>query len=119
MPLPHSLSAYTHVQPVLDAAFAAEGPSRYELASAKAAVRWRQEAYMYRKLLAATGDNSLSDMVLTVDGPVVVIDRRAPTGVLTTHDGTHLPLEAPRAAPDTAEGFAADFARRLGLDVED
>lgn len=119
MPLPRSLSSYTHIQPVLDAALAANQRTVYTLGDHKQATRWRQEAYMYRKLLSDTGDNRFAELIMKTEGPSVIIERRRALGELIAEDGSKIDIDPAKPAPDTAEAFAADFARRLGLDVED
>lgn len=57
MSLPKSINAYSDVRAVLDAAVTAGGGT-YTLQSANQAVRWRQRAYMLRKLIWEDGKES-------------------------------------------------------------
>jgi hypothetical protein len=51
MPLPKHLSAYLDIKQVFDSAIAGASDVTLTFASTSAALRWRQRAYTYRKLL--------------------------------------------------------------------
>lgn len=118
MPLPKNLSSYTHVKQILDAAVALP-KCIYTLPTPAAATRWRQEAYYFRRL---SGSKLYDNFILKVDGPKVIIEKRVVPGTLTTEDGTVVkPAEATDIDGELSEmeKHAFDFARKLGLEVED
>ena len=119
MGLTRNLAAYEHVRSVLEKALAHDELT-YTLATPKEAIRWRQEAYYYRKLIAETGNQKFANFVISIEGPAVIIRKRLVTGTITTQDGTRVD-PAPRPIEEDAdetEAFALDFAKRLGLDIE-
>lgn len=101
MPLPNNINAYADVKAVLDPALAAGG-GVYALSSDKEAIRFRARAYKFRSLaqkLAAAGNKiknyqpptPYDTMLLTLDGPAVVIDVvKEPGGELTLKSGEKL-----------------------------
>jgi len=117
MPLPKNPTAYAHVKQILDAALP-HAKCVFTLPSREAAVRWRQEAYYFRRL---SGSDVYADLMLRLDGPKVIIERKHVVGKLTTHDGTVIePLAiAPEVQLEEAEKFAFNFAKKLGLEVDD
>lgn len=109
MPLSTNTTTYAHVAAVLDAAIAAGG-GQYALATPKDAIRWRAQAYQYRKLIerdlrAKLGVPGIAvstpydHMFLTIEGNVVKIGARQIEGVLTLPDGSKPTLVAPQLIP--------------------
>lgn len=93
MPLTTNINAYADVSRVLEAARNAGG-ARFTLPSARDAVRWRQRAYQYRKLLYQRRGHTPYDMMqLTLDGETVIIQFRDVTGALTSLEGEPLKEE--------------------------
>lgn len=97
---------YKDVKEVLDAAVA-QGGARYKLETDKQAIRWRLRAYQYRKLLQKqmsegvlipgyTPETPYDGMLLTLDGPTVVIQFGLVRGTLTDLDGN--PIVPPKEA---------------------
>jgi hypothetical protein len=121
MALPSNPEAYAHIQAVLDAVLAKPGAT-YTCASPKAAVRWRMEAYYFRKLVQAAGDNRYNDLVLKLSDNVITFARRVPEGVLQDADGK--PLDFAEARPLTEEekqleDSIFELAKGLKLDTLD
>lgn len=126
MPLSSNTASFAHIGPVLDAALAAGG-GRYRLATKSQAIRWRAEAYHYRKLLEKEARARLiipglpvrtpyDTMLLTIEGSTVVIGRQAPKGVLTDTEDQPLPLAKPRdpaVEEDELQLQADELARQL------
>lgn len=117
---------YLNHKAVLDAALAAGG-GRYSLPSHKEAVRWRLEAYYFRKLYVkkmreeipvGTISTPYDNMLLRLAGNVVIIEQRVITGKLTTHDGTVITLDDPyRREQEKLDEEAEQIAKDLGLDL--
>lgn len=121
MPLPKSIHAYGHIQQVLDAALPLE-KSTFSVESAKAATRWRQEAYYYRRLCQDKGDHRYDSIFIQIKGNVLHIGRRAIAGKLQTPDGRHVAVAPERALGEREEKMqnaAERLATTLGLDVDD
>ena len=118
MPLSKNLSAYQHVKQILDAALP-HAKCTFTLPTSSAAIRWRQEAYYFRKL---SGSPAYDNLIFRLDGLKVIIEKRVIPGVLTTHDGTTIePAATSELDGDLSEmeKHAFDFAKRLGLEVEE
>lgn len=89
-----STSAYSDVQSVLDTVLrSGQFPARYTLLEHKAAIRWRHRANQLRAalrnneeitlgLLPGSGTSQYDHLVFRIDGQRVIIDMRAPEGVL-------------------------------------
>jgi hypothetical protein len=119
MALPSSIDAYTHIQAVLDAVLAKPGAT-YRCASSKAATRWRMEAYYFRKLCVAQGDNRYNDLVLRLQGDTITFARRVPEGELKDAQGESLAFAESR--PLTREEFELEESVRAlvgNLDLSD
>lgn len=117
MPLPRNLNAYKDVKAVLDAAMD-NLPAAYMLATPNAAIRWRQEAYYFRKLSQLGEDHRYDNLMFKVDGRKVLIENRSVVGVLTREDGKKIEVE-PAESLSEAEEFARNFAKqRLGLETD-
>jgi hypothetical protein len=97
MSLTRNLGQYEDVRKVLELALA-NGGGRYVLDSAKATFRWRQRAYMYRKLLREElvakreqfGTSTITpydSLLITLSGNCVIITISAPSGVFETLSG--------------------------------
>lgn len=128
MPLSKNIKNYQHIGQVLDAALKAGG-GRYILPTEKAARRWRQEAYYYRKLFEeeqrvrlgfASGiavRTPYDRILLTIEGTMVVIRERELEGQLRGEDGKVIPLEEPRKLaedePILGEDVLQEAAERL------
>ena len=116
-----NLAAYGHVQQILDASLL-HPITKYETTSKSRAMRFRAEAYFFRRLLSDQGDNRYANLILRVEDRFVIIERRAEIGVLITHDGTAIQPGAPRALTDhegELERAAFALSKSLGLDVDD
>jgi hypothetical protein len=121
MALPTSPEAYAHIQAVLDAVLAKPGAT-YKCASAKAAVRWRMEAYYFRKLVQAAGDNRYNDLVMKLSEDVITFARRVPEGELRDAEGNPLDFAAARPLTEEErelESAIFDLADKLKLDTLD
>ena len=121
MSLTKNLAAYGHVQQILDAALL-HPITKYETTSKSQAMRFRADAYYFRRLLSDQGDNRYLQLILRVEDRFVVIERRAPVGVLISHDGTEIAPGTPRALTkheDELEAAAFALSKSLGLDVDD
>lgn len=116
MSLSKNIQSFEHIRSILDAALPYE-TSEYRLPDAKAATRWRMEAYHFRRLAQAAGIMKYDQLFLQLSGEVVKISRRQVAGVLTTGVKGVAPKEE-ETAPDVEE-FAFDLAKKLGLEVED
>jgi hypothetical protein len=118
MPLPKNPAVYAHVKQILDAALS-HTKCVYTLPSPAAATRWRQEAYYFRRL---SGSPAYDNFILRLDGPKVIIEKRAVPGTLTTEDGKRIEPAQPEgidADLSAMEKAAFDLARNLGLEIED
>lgn len=117
MPLPKNPKAYAHVKQILDAALP-HAKCVFTLPTHEAAVRWRQEAYYFRRL---SGSEVYGDLMLRLDGPKVIIERKHVVGKLTAEDGTVIEPTAvvEEVQLEEAEKFAFDFAKKLGLEIDD
>jgi len=120
MPLAKNLSAYTHVKQILDAAIP-HNRCVFTLPTPQAATRWRQEAYYFRRLVQKDGNQAYDNFLLKIEGSKVILEKRAIAGTLTTDDGTELrPAEVDIGGDlSEAEKFAFDFAKKLGLEVDE
>ena len=121
MALPTNPEAYQHIQSVLDAVLG-EPNATYKCATNKAAIRWRMEAYYFRKLMRAQKDHRYDDLVLKVNDDTVVFSRRVASGELRDAKGNILSLAPHR--PLTPEEAALEdqifaFAQQLNLDKAD
>lgn len=111
MSLSKNPGQYADVAAVLDAALEAGG-GRYELHSKSAAVRWRQRANHYRRLLFEIEKDRTSvfpglpastpydSLILTLDENVVVLAVGEPKGKLTSLKGKPLKFKQPTAEVD-------------------
>ena len=109
------------MQQILDAALL-HPVTKYETTSKSQAMRFRAEAYYFRRLLSDQGDNRYSQLILRVEDRFVILERRAPIGMLVTHDGTEIAPGTPRALTkheDELEAAAFALSKSLGLDVDD
>ncbi len=120
MPLPKSLSSYTHVKQILDAALP-HAKCTFTLPSPAAAVRWRQEAYYFRRLMQQSGNPIYDNFILKIDGAKIHFEKRAIPGTLTAEDGTEIKPQDADIGGDLseAEKFAFDFAKKLGLEIDE
>lgn len=127
MSLSKNINTYSDIEKVLRAARAAGG-ARYTLESEGKAHRWRQRAYMFRKLLIGQAmelalpghipTTPYDTMRLTIEGPTVLIRFDMDlSGQLVTLDGTQLSLEdEPTFSPieDVDDNFnLSDIAAKL------
>lgn len=127
MPLNDNLRTYLHIKAILDAAIEAGG-GRYKLVDAKQAIRWRLDAYQFRKLFVRMKQKELKtdrvetiydNMYLRIDGNTVIIDKKEYTGFLTTHDGTVITPADPYVAQDEALDQEADeLAKSLNFTID-
>lgn len=121
---------YSHVQAVLDAALA-QGGGRYQCDSDKAAIRWRQEAYYFRKLSQKLMQDTIlmpgiiaptpyDEMFLTVEGATVVIQLRENAikpGRLTSLKGVPLTLDKLTPQPTTEDEAYTKAAEKVKKDL--
>lgn len=116
MGLPRNPNQYLDIRPVLDAAVA-NGGGTYALATAAEAVRWRQRAYGYRKLLweEAGGIGTPYDklVIKLPTGSRICTLTFNSTGVFSAPNGQVKVLDL---APDGLEEMARDFAKKLTLE---
>lgn len=127
MPLNDNLRTYLHIKAILDAAIEAGG-GRYQLVDAKQAIRWRLDAYQFRKLFVRMKQKELKtdrvetiydNMLLRIDGNTVIIDKKEFSGFLTTHDGTVITPPDPYAVQDAALDEEADeLAKSLNFTID-
>lgn len=116
MALSKNIQSFDHIRSILDAALPYES-SDYRLPDAKAATRWRMEAYHFRRLAQSLGIMKYDQLFLQLSGEVVKISKRKVEGVLTTGVKGVEPKEEPIA--QETEEFAFDLAKSLGLDTGD
>lgn len=124
MPLSRNLGQYNDVRDVLDLALA-NGGGRYTLSSRKAAIRWRQRAYMYRSLLREDLEIRRKELGFTVVTPydevLITIDDNVAILTMSKMEGIFEPLHGgptvqPASAPaDDLDAEAAALAKELGL----
>lgn len=122
MALSQNLNSYKHIKPIMDEAAARPDGVVYTLPDAKSAIRWRLEAYQFRRLLAAQqGPTPYDSLVLRIDTNKVRIVPRESFGVLTTHDGTRIEPAVIQGelVVDPLEEFAEGFAAGLMGDDDD
>lgn len=117
MPLPKNLNAYANVKAILDAALD-NLPAKYMVATHNEAVRWRQEAYYFRKLSQLGGDTRYDSLMFKLDDNRIIIESRSVTGTLTREDGKVVEI-ALAETPDTTEEFAFALAKRLGVETKE
>lgn len=117
MPITSNLTSLAHIKSVLDAALRVGG-GRYKLGSYKEAVRWRAEAYQYRKLLKEEMQNSglppntpYDHMKLTIEDSTVVIGKHVLIGTLMDNKGET--LEFVTELDDPLQAQADELARQL------
>ena len=121
MSLSKNVAAYQVVQQVLDTALGHK-EIRYETESPKAAMRFRAEAYYYRRLLSEKGDDRFATLLLRISGKYVIITHRTEVGRILTLDGQELSPAEPAPMTEyekTLELEAKRFASSLGLDIDD
>lgn len=128
MPLNDNLRTYLHIKAILDAAIEAGG-GRYQLVDAKQAIRWRLDAYQFRKLYVRMKQKEMrtdrvqtiyDNMLLRIDGSTVIIDKKEFQGFLTTHDGTVITPADPYAKIDKQlDADAAELAKSLNINLEE
>jgi hypothetical protein len=112
MSLSKNPAAYEHVQKVLDAVVGLPS-ARYRCPSKSAAMRFRAEAYMYRKIC---GSPKYDGLTFKLEGETVVISVRQVEGVIETGDGQPIEPAASKLETDfEAEAFG--LAKKLGLDI--
>lgn len=116
MSLSKNIQSFDHIRAILDAALAHE-EADYRLPDSKAAVRWRMEAYHFRRLAQHAGITKYDQLLLQLTGEVVKISKRKIEGVLTVGSKSVEP-KAEVTTPDVEE-FAFEFAKKLGLETED
>lgn len=113
MGLSQNINNYRHVFPILDAALANNGGT-YKLLSKSQALRWRMEAYQYRKLLSAHGPTKYDDLVLSVNGASIKITIREIAGIFVNPVGEEIKLNRQLMEPvDDLEAFALQLATTL------
>lgn len=115
MSLTKNIYAYNDVRVVLESALSMGG-ARYDLGASGKAVRWRQRAYHYRKLLIEADKAAHPDvpgyipstkwdtMSLTLDGTCVVIEFNKLTGEIRALDGSAPPPELQTITGGLQEG---------------
>jgi len=126
MALSRNLGQYEDIRQVLDMALA-NGGGRYVLDSEKATFRWRQRAYMYRKLLRedlearrdSLGFSTVTPydhLLLTLSGTAVILTISAPTGKFETLAGDIIDTTTapPSREPDDLELEAMKLINDLG-----
>lgn len=89
MTLPNNISAYQHIREVLDNVVAQRRTARYELPTAKAAIRFRYEAYKFRALARGEYASTPYDafrLIIRKDDPCAVHFENAPIGKLEFTD---------------------------------
>lgn len=127
MALSQNLRTYLHIKAILDAAIAAGG-GRYRLANANQAIKWRLDAYQFRKLYVRARQQELKidrvqtiydNMYLRIDGNTVIIGKKEYQGFLTTHDGTVITPPDPYATQDAElDAQAKELAETLNLNID-
>ena len=113
MALSKNIESFDHIRQVLDAAILHE-TADYRLPDAKAAFRWRAEAYHFRRLAQAQGIRKYDLVFLQLAGEVVKISRKKVEGVLTLGAKGLAPKDD---LPEEVTGFAFDLAKKLGLET--
>lgn len=116
MSLSKNIQSFDHIRAILDAALPHQ-TSEYRLPDAKAAIRWRQEAYHFRRLAQHAGIMKYDQLFLQLSGEVVKISHKQIEGVLTVGSKKVEP-KAEETSPDVEE-FAFDLAKKLGLEDTD
>lgn len=116
MAMTKNIHAFEHIRKVLDAVLQYE-TADYRLPDPKAAMRWRAEAYHFRRLAQAQGIMKYDQLLLQLSGEVVIISRRKVEGVLTVGAKGLAPKE--EEVPEEVEDFAFNFAKKLGLETKD
>lgn len=122
MSLSRNIGQYNDIKEVFDLALA-NGGGKYHLASPKHTIRWRQRAYMFRKLLreelvekrAALGFSTATpydEILITLDGASVILTISKMTGTFEPLAGG-IPLPAANT-PDELESEAERLVRELG-----
>lgn len=120
MALSKSLSAYSDVARVFTVA-SEKGEAAYRLSSPNAAIRWRQRAYYYRKLLAEAGYPSFSEFELVIppeDKSLVKIRPIELEGIILDGEGNpvkDIPEQAGDPEYQKLLGEAEALAKELGL----
>ena len=114
MALSQNPNTYRHVKPILDAVLE-HGQGRYTLPSEREAIRWRMEAYQYRKLLAKSGPTLYDNIVIQLEGMEAILTFRKVSGTFVTEDGTKINLD--REIPAGADPLL-DFANSLFLQLD-
>lgn len=114
MALSKNIQSFHHIKTILDAALPHEY-IEYRLPDAKAATRWRMEAYHFRRLAQAEGTIKYDQLFLQLSGEVVKISKRKVEGVLTLGPKGVPPKEEP--LPEETEDFAFNLAKSLGLNT--
>jgi hypothetical protein len=95
MTLSKKLATYTHIKTVLDAVVDGGRDATYTLPTERDAMRWRHEAYYYRKLLLERGATTPYDnMTFRIEGPTVHIIFNKATGVLKIDNEIVTPADA-------------------------
>lgn len=121
MPAPRTLGAFADVKTVLDAALRANGGT-YRLRTHGAAIKWRQRAYQYRKLLLDIAErNDITGLVpastpydgleLRIEGSAVIIAPREPVGEFIPASGPAINLE--EVKKETEENEFTEAARKF------
>jgi hypothetical protein len=113
MGLSKNINAFTHVQPVLNAALK-HNAITYTLPDIKAAFRWRLEAYHYRKLLAASGPTPYDRLVMRVVKNQVLIRTQHLTGVITVNDEVQ-----PIAIDTEIHDPLLEYVEHLALEIDE
>ena len=107
---------YRHIKPILDAAVINNG-GRCKFPSKREAIRFRLEAYQYRKILAEGGPTQYDDLVLTLSDNHVIFKIRKVSGVFYAEDGTKLSLAEDLAEPpDELLDVANALSLKLGVE---
>lgn len=125
MPLSRNLGQYNDVKEVLDYAVANSG-GRYIMADRKTAIRWRQRAYMFRKLLREdmevrratlgfTVTTPYDDLLITLQDNIAVLTISKMQGRFERLDGT-APADpnAVLESDDELEDIAAKLIKEIG-----
>lgn len=122
MSLTRNIGQYEDIRQVLELALA-NGGGIYTLDSVKATYRWRQRAYMYRKLLReemvakreSLGFSTVTPydrLLITLSGESVLITISAPTGTFEAFSGPTKPALGNSTDADLSE--AEKLLRELG-----
>lgn len=125
MGLSNKLSQYDDVAKVLNAVLESKKDGQLVMDSAAQAIRWRQRAYYFRRLLTDQALNSKTPydtMLLRVTGNVVAISFSPPPAGQLLIDGQ--PVDTSEITPpiglplDLTQEEIDEAAKRLGLEVE-